>query len=1074
MPEEFDIYRKWLGIPPAEQPANHYRLLGVGLFENDADAISNAADRQMAHVRTFQNGPRSVLSQRLLNELAAARVCLLNPARKAEYDRALQADLNRGREADAAVHVSPAALALPVAQPLSLPVARSAAPLVSAAPRPLMRRQPARLRAPFYAAAGAVLLVGFAAVLLATSRKDKEPIAPDNVADAAGSPTIAEAGHPKEPPDEPPGLERNQDEDRSKSELDVPASSVSGPTATSKSSAEGRGASERPAAGAAVDLLELIVPERDAVHGDWKFEDGGLLTSPLQGARLQVPYAPPGDYVLRVVARKQAGGGLFLGLVVDGRQTSVAIDGWNGQTSGLHFLDGHPAAFNASKREAPVFTDAEPKEIVCTVHPNRVLVECGAQTVVDWRGDGARLSMEPLFEMPNRDQLFLGSWDGQFLIEKLQLTPLPPEPSLPLRQATGEAVDVLKRIDIQRDAVRQWWRFEDGALVGHSTGFARLQTQVGFPAEYKLTARVERVDGGDAILFGLSAAGKPFSLILDGQAAQLTNIVGNGQEPRPPAMTAPLLTNKQAVEIEITVLRDRFRATIDGKPLFDWPTDYSSVAANPQPDNPAALSLMVWGSTYRVSELTLTPLSDEAPPADQAIASAALPPPREKIPEAAAVREARSKVESKYQNEWRQAKKLPDRLHVARKIFDDSMFPETVPLRYALLREAAERTAGLGDAALACEVLDELQSRFELDALPEQAEAVREAIGKAHDAHQAWGALLTSLALADRAMQQEQLPLAEQFADLATTAARKSGGLEARSAAERRADAVRRRRARRNQYDRALARLDDAPGDSAANLEAGRYECFCLGQWDRGLGRFEQSSDAPLRKIAELERVAETEMTQRAPLAEAWRAAAAEAGDSKDEYLLEAIYWLRRAGATLAADPVKLETLKRELAPVRGLSMSRLSPGLSAGLFNGGDFQEELARRIDPMIDFNFGFGSPDPALPGDYFSIRWTGWLKPPLAGKYVLRGLADDSFRLWLDGELVLNRWGGAGDEAKEVELTDELHALKIEYNEYGVTAAVRLIWQLRDLTGDYAVPAAALYHDAAGIAAMVESPR
>lgn len=69
MAEQFDAYRKWLGIPPAEQPANHYRLLGLGLFENDPDSISNAADRQMAHVRTFQSGPYSTLSQRLLNEL---------------------------------------------------------------------------------------------------------------------------------------------------------------------------------------------------------------------------------------------------------------------------------------------------------------------------------------------------------------------------------------------------------------------------------------------------------------------------------------------------------------------------------------------------------------------------------------------------------------------------------------------------------------------------------------------------------------------------------------------------------------------------------------------------------------------------------------------------------------------------------------------------------------------------------------------------------------------------------------------------------------------------------------------
>ena len=37
MPESFDPYHRWLGIPPREQPPNHYRLLGIDLFEADAD-----------------------------------------------------------------------------------------------------------------------------------------------------------------------------------------------------------------------------------------------------------------------------------------------------------------------------------------------------------------------------------------------------------------------------------------------------------------------------------------------------------------------------------------------------------------------------------------------------------------------------------------------------------------------------------------------------------------------------------------------------------------------------------------------------------------------------------------------------------------------------------------------------------------------------------------------------------------------------------------------------------------------------------------------------------------------------
>ncbi len=87
MPRAFDPYYTWLGIPPEDQPPNHYRLLGLRPFEQNPDVIENAADQRMAHLRTFQTGKRAKFSQKLLNEVAAARVCLLNPERKAAYDR---------------------------------------------------------------------------------------------------------------------------------------------------------------------------------------------------------------------------------------------------------------------------------------------------------------------------------------------------------------------------------------------------------------------------------------------------------------------------------------------------------------------------------------------------------------------------------------------------------------------------------------------------------------------------------------------------------------------------------------------------------------------------------------------------------------------------------------------------------------------------------------------------------------------------------------------------------------------------------------------------------------------------
>src|SRR6185369_5940446 len=88
--EQFDPYYNWLGIPPSEQPANHYRLLGIQLFESHPNVIENAADRQMKHLQSFKIGAKAALSQRLLTEVSAARVQLLDPARKASYDSDLR------------------------------------------------------------------------------------------------------------------------------------------------------------------------------------------------------------------------------------------------------------------------------------------------------------------------------------------------------------------------------------------------------------------------------------------------------------------------------------------------------------------------------------------------------------------------------------------------------------------------------------------------------------------------------------------------------------------------------------------------------------------------------------------------------------------------------------------------------------------------------------------------------------------------------------------------------------------------------------------------------------------------
>lgn len=98
----FDFFHKWLGIPPEEQPPDHYRLLGLRVFEDDADVIDAAADKHLAFLHNLANGEHGEDAEYLSNKISAARVLLLNRKRKAQYDEGLLAEITRSQTKGAA------------------------------------------------------------------------------------------------------------------------------------------------------------------------------------------------------------------------------------------------------------------------------------------------------------------------------------------------------------------------------------------------------------------------------------------------------------------------------------------------------------------------------------------------------------------------------------------------------------------------------------------------------------------------------------------------------------------------------------------------------------------------------------------------------------------------------------------------------------------------------------------------------------------------------------------------------------------------------------------------------------
>ncbi|MSR04956.1 MAG: hypothetical protein EXS04_05115, partial [Phycisphaerales bacterium] len=74
---------------------------------------------------------------------------------------------------------------------------------------------------------------------------------------------------------------------------------------------------------------------------------------------------------------------------------------------------------------------------------------------------------------------------------------------------------------------------------------------------------------------------------------------------------------------------------------------------------------------------------------------------------------------------------------------------------------------------------------------------------------------------------------------------------------------------------------------------------------------------------------------------------------------------------------------------------------------NSGDFRTRVLTRIDSNINFNWNNGSPDPLVPVDAFSVRWTGTITAPTTGPCTFYTTTDDGTRLWIDGQLLVDKW-------------------------------------------------------------------
>jgi beta-glucosidase len=166
----------------------------------------------------------------------------------------------------------------------------------------------------------------------------------------------------------------------------------------------------------------------------------------------------------------------------------------------------------------------------------------------------------------------------------------------------------------------------------------------------------------------------------------------------------------------------------------------------------------------------------------------------------------------------------------------------------------------------------------------------------------------------------------------------------------------------------------------------------------------------------------------------------------------------------------------------RGWTLADGSRGVRAEYFDNARLEgDPRLVRTEPRIAFDWDRFAPEPALPVDRWSARFTGRLAVPVDGAYELELVRSGAARVWLDGQLLFpeESWkhGGLAHYSTRVDLeADREYEVRVEYFDINQRhALVKLGWNVpgRDLQQDLVSEAVAAAAGASAALVFVGDP-
>ena len=130
------------------------------------------------------------------------------------------------------------------------------------------------------------------------------------------------------------------------------------------------------------------------------------------------------------------------------------------------------------------------------------------------------------------------------------------------------------------------------------------------------------------------------------------------------------------------------------------------------------------------------------------------------------------------------------------------------------------------------------------------------------------------------------------------------------------------------------------------------------------------------------------------------------------------------------------------------------TPVFNAEYFDNLDLSgTPVLTRAEGVPNYDWGLGSPDSIVPSDNFSARWSA-NHSFTDGTYRFVVAADDGVRLYIDNQLVIDRWNNHSPTAFSIttNLTNGEHLIVMEYYDGGYTAIAKLDWKIKNLDNEF----------------------